>query len=477
MATVPYRRPSSANAAEPLDKPLPNNIDAERSILGAILLDEATPNAALKAATDQVTPSDFFYEHHACIFRHALKMADAKQAIDTISMSDHLHNAGELEKCGGAAYIAQLIDGVPRVSNIAHYAAIVREKSRLRQIIHGTHAVQQAALEGDRSAATLIDDLEGQFQSIVRDRGAKLVSVDVRDFLTMELPPLTYVIDPLLTERGLSMIYSRRGAGKTYVAMQIAYSVACGRPCFGWEPPCARRVHYIDGEMHGAMLQQRQQEIFTINGGVLPDAGMLNLITRDLQKDVRPKINTSDGRRRIEDLLATGDLLLLDNLSALSPSSDEKETEEWASIQEWSIDLAWHGVSILFVHHAGKSGDQRGSSKREDLLDGVLKLGVPSDYNPGEGLRVEVHFAKMRGKPPKPPFGQPFELRLGSDEYGKPTWIIRQLKELLRERAKQMLLEGMRPNDIALETGMSRFSVYRLQRAIKQPGEETRNPE
>lgn len=474
MATVPYRRPSSANAAESLDKPLPNNIDAERSILGAILLDEATPNAALKAATDQVTPSDFFYEHHACIFRHALKMADAKQGIDTISMSDHLHNAGELEKCGGAAYIAQLIDGVPRVSNIAHYAAIVREKSRLRQIIHAAHEVQQSALDGDTPASEIISELDEHTRSIAKDRRAKLVSVDVRDFLTMELPPLEYVIDPLLTVRGLAMIYSPRGAGKTYITMQIAYSVACGRECFGWVAPKARRVHYIDGEMHGSMLQDRQQEIYKINGGVLPDKGMLNLITRDLQKDVRPKINTQDGRRRIEDLTQPGDLLILDNLSALSPSSDEKETEEWACIQEWAVDLAWHGVSTQFVHHAGKSGDQRGSSKREDLLDGVLKLRLPSDYSSGEGLRVEVHFAKMRGKPPKPPFGQPFEVRLSTDEQGDPCWQIRQLKELLRERAKQMLLEGMRPNDIALETGMSRFSVYRLQRAIKQPGEPER---
>ena len=476
MATVPYRQPRN-NGSEPLDKPLPHNIDAERSILGAILLDAATPNAALKAATDQIVASDFFHEHHSVIFRRMLAMADAKSPIELISLCDALAGAGDIDRCGGAAYIAALIDGVPQVSNVAHYAGIVREKSRLRQIIHAAHQVQQAALDGDTPASEIINELDEHTRTIAKDRRAKLVSVDVRDFLTMELPPLEYVIDPLLTMRGLSMIYSRRGAGKTYVAMQIAYSVASGRPCFGWEPPRARRVHYIDGEMHGAMLQQRQQEIFVINGGELPDAGMLNLVTRDLQKDVRPKINTTDGRRRIEDLLANGDLLLLDNLSALSPSSDEKETEEWASIQEWSIDLAWHGVSILFVHHAGKSGDQRGSSKREDLLDGVLKLGVPSDYTTGEGLRVEVHFAKMRGKPPKPPFGQPFELRLGTDEYGKPCWQIRQLKELLRERAKQMLLEGMRPNDIALETGLTRFSVYRLQRAIKQPGEAERQPE
>jgi hypothetical protein len=475
MATVPYRRPD--RSAPQLDKPLPNNIDAERSILGAILLDAAEPNAALKAATDQIASSDFFHEHHACIFRRMITMGDAKQSIDLLTLTDELAGAGELDRCGGAAYLSQLVDGVPRVSNVGHYAGIVREKSRLRQIIHTAHNVQQTALDGDVPAEKIINQLDADTRSIAQDRRAKLVSVDVRDFLTMTLPPLEYVIDPLLTMRGLSMIYSPRGAGKTYITMQIAYSVACGRPCFGWEPPRARRVTYIDGEMHGAMLQDRQHEIFKINGSVPPEPGMLNLVTRDLQKDVRPKINTTDGRRRIEDLLGSGDLLILDNLSALSPSSDEKETEEWASIQEWSIDLAWHGVSILFVHHAGKSGDQRGSSKREDLLDGVLKLRLPSDYNSGEGLRVEVHFAKMRGKPPKPPFGQPFEVRLGSDEYGTPCWQIRQLKELLRERAKQMLLEGMRPNDIALETGLTRFSVYRLQRAIKQPGETTEHAE
>lgn len=474
--STPFRRPVAT--PEPLTQPLPQNTDAERFILGSILIDPAVPNATLKTVTDTIASTDFFLTQHALIFSRMLAMAEQKAPIDTLTLCDALRSAVQLDAAGGIAYIASLPDGIPSVGNVAHYAGIVREKARLRQIIHAAHQARQSALEADTPSDRILTDLDASARLIGQERRAKLVSVCVNDFLLMKLPPLEYVVDPLLTRGGLSMIYSPRGAGKTYITMQVAYSVACGKSCFGWIAPKARRVHYIDGEMNGAMLQDRQREIFRINGGALPEPKMLNLITRDLQKEVRPKINTTDGRRRIEDLLNPEDLLILDNISALSPSSDEKETEDWAAIQEWSIDLAWHGISILFVHHAGKSGDQRGSSKREDLLDGVLKLRLPSDYSAGEGLRVEVHFAKMRGKPPAPPFGQPFEVRLGFDETNEPAWQIRPLKDLLRDRAREMLADGMRPNDVVLETGLSRWAIARIHRGLKHgPAFESGNGE
>src|SRR5215468_6446473 len=106
-----------------LEKPLPNNLDAERSVLGAILLD----NHALNAAIETLRPEDFFLDQHRRVFTHMIQLGESQQAIDLVTLTDELHRKGELEASGGAPYLASLADGMPRVSNVEHYARIVKD--------------------------------------------------------------------------------------------------------------------------------------------------------------------------------------------------------------------------------------------------------------------------------------------------------------------------------------------------------------
>ncbi|MCL6482303.1 MAG: replicative DNA helicase, partial [Firmicutes bacterium] len=106
-----------------LDRPLPYNLDAERSILGAVLLD----NHVLDAALEQLRPEDFFLDQHRRIFERMVACREAGDVIDLVTLTEHLRRRGELEAVGGAAYLSQLVDGVPRVSNVEHYARIVKE--------------------------------------------------------------------------------------------------------------------------------------------------------------------------------------------------------------------------------------------------------------------------------------------------------------------------------------------------------------
>src|SRR3972149_7380771 len=94
-----------------LERPLPQNLDAERSVLGAILLDNHTLNAAI----EKLKPEDFFLDQHRRIFNQMIELGEAQQAIDLVTLADLLHRKGELEAAGGAAYLAQLVDGVPRI--------------------------------------------------------------------------------------------------------------------------------------------------------------------------------------------------------------------------------------------------------------------------------------------------------------------------------------------------------------------------
>jgi hypothetical protein len=322
----------------------------------------------------------------------------------------------------------------------------------------GRHGTPQAAAEGRSN--------DGSADS----RPASLTTVDVRDFLEMTLPSPEYVVDPFLTVRGRSMIFSPRGPEKSYFTMQLAYSVACGIPCFDWKVPRARRVVYVDGEMHDTMLQQRQKDIVLLNGGRIPEPGYLRIITCDLQKGVRPMINSPQGRALIQEHLSPDDLLILDDLSALSASSDEKETLDWAQIEDWANDLSWNGISIIFVNHSGKSGSRRGTSNREDLMDGVLRLRLPVGHKQGEVLRWEVELEKVRGRPPKLSHNRPFEIALDLGPTGKRTWMMQPLRGLLKLRAEKMLIEGVKPGDVAVDTGLKRATVYRILRRINTSG-------
>ena len=136
-----------------LERPMPQHMEAERSILGAILLD----NNALNAAIEKLKPEDFFHDHHRRIYQQMIALGETQQAIDLVTLTDQLERNGELESSGGPAYIAQLMDGVPHVTNVEHYARIVKEKSLLRALIHATHSIQQQALEAEEDADAILD--------------------------------------------------------------------------------------------------------------------------------------------------------------------------------------------------------------------------------------------------------------------------------------------------------------------------------
>jgi hypothetical protein len=464
----------SSKAAPAMEKPVPQNIEAERSVLGAVLLD----NNALVKAAEHLHSGDFFLSQHERIFRKMLALADAQKPIDLMMLTDELQAGGELDSAGGAPYVASLADGMPKVSNVEHYAKIVAEKSRLRKIMHIGNDLFQGA--GEKDAASI--ELLGKIESFVKDANSngfvgdrKLVAVDLRDFLTMTLDKIDFIIEPILPVSNSAMIFSPTGAGKTYIMLYLAYCVAVGRPeCFVWNIPSARPVVYVDGEMDCPTLQERGQEIargFMDEG--TPGANFFKLITPDLQKKFPPRINTKDGRARIEDHCTPGGLLVLDNIVTLCPGGDDKESEDWAVIQEWILYLRRKRIAVFLVQHAGKSGDQLGTSKKEIQLSCNLKLRTASDYTPEDGLRVEARLTKLRrrGKDGRfePRWVQPFEIVLRV-EAGTATFSTRPMLDLLKKKAVEMLIAGMRENDVAQETGLSRFVIYRLKQRIKSDG-------
>ena len=149
-----------------LDRGLPSNVEAERSILGAILLDNTVCNQAIELLRRE----DFFLDSHRRIFDKMVSLTERLMPIDLITLSDELRRAGEFEQIGGATYIASLIDGVPRTDTIEPYAKLVKQKSMLRKLISASQQIVSLAFEEEDDADVIIDKAEHLIFQIAEDR-------------------------------------------------------------------------------------------------------------------------------------------------------------------------------------------------------------------------------------------------------------------------------------------------------------------
>lgn len=284
-------------------------------------------------------------------------------------------------------------------------------------------------------------------------------SFSLPELLKMDVKPREMLLHPFLPAQGLAMLYSYRGIGKTFISLGISVAVASGSPFLKWNAPTARKVLYVDGEMSLPALHQR---IIDINAGFDIDHPLENLriITPDLYGRGLPDLATISGQDEIEEHLEGVNLLVLDNLSALVRAVKENESEGWLPVQDWALDLRRRGIAVLLVHHAGKGGAQRGTSRREDLLDSVVTLKHPSDYNAEEGLRCIVAYEKSRGFHGTD--ARSFEVKMSSGRSGEAVWTVTDPEASIEARASAMLSEGMSIRDVADETGLSRSKVHRL---------------
>ena len=121
----------------------------------------------------------------------------------------------------------------------------------------------------------------------------------------------------------------------------------------------------------------------------------------------------------------------------------------------------------MIIHHAGKNGAQRGTSKREDVLDTVINLVHPDDYQPDQGARFEVHFEKLRGFVGDD--AKPFEARLEIRD-GQAIWTMRDLEEVTLARAADLFNDGLSVRDVATELGISKSAAQRLRRKAAEQG-------
>lgn len=219
---------------------LPQNTEAEASLLGSILLDK---DALIKIA-DSVTPADFYIDRNGIIYESILALYEARQPIDLLTLSNKLDQIGELEKIGGSAYLTELVESVPTAAHIEQYAKIVTHKATLRRLIG---AASEIGAIGYDETIPLEDSLDSAEQTLfevsqkhLKQNFTSLRSILVHSFDRLDelnrgdgglrgLSTGFHEVDRMLSglqKSDLIILAARPSMGKSTLALNIAHHVS-----------------------------------------------------------------------------------------------------------------------------------------------------------------------------------------------------------------------------------------------------------
>ena len=234
--------------------------------------------------------------------------------------------------------------------------------------------------------------------------------------LALNVPKRPALLGAWLREADIGFIFAARGVGKTWIAMLIANAVVECEKLGEWiagEAP--RRVLYVDGEMSLADSQAR-----TVAIGI--DAPGFRWLHHQQLFDAKTEtLNIASGlcQQAISALLESGDVLVLDNLSALARGVSENDNDAWEALLPWLLALRRRKVTVIVIHHAGRNGEMRGASRREDAADWVLRLRDDTADDDAREKAIVSTFTKCRGCEPKMamPLRWTWEIRDGSLRY------------------------------------------------------------
>jgi putative DNA primase/helicase len=218
------------------------------------------------------------------------------------------------------------------------------------------------------------------------------------------------------------------------------------------------------------MMQDRLRALVLFFEDKPPAPEYFRLVTPELQKFAMPDLSTLEGQEAIDEVIADAELIFVDSITTLCRTGVENEAESWLPVQDWALRMRREGRSVVFAHHTGKSGDQRGTSRHEDVLDTVIRLTRPKDYSAEDGARFLVTFTKARGVAGDAV--KPFEACLQvDDESGRAEWTMREVEAILMERVVELFGDGLSTRQVARELGISPARAHRLkQKAERKSG-------
>jgi len=427
------------------ERGLPASVDAERSILGAILLD----NHAYNEAAEKLQAADFALESHQRIFGRIGELMDASHAVDIVTLAEELAKRKEVESIGGVAYLASLTEGLPRRLSIEEYVRIVKDKSLLRQLINICSMSITRAADQSEDALEILNAAESDLLEVTEkgiSRGFTGLSDIVRDsFGTIdnlykegrEVTGLATHFDEFdrmtsgLQNSELTIIAARPSMGKTALAINIAQNAAVR----GGKTVAVFSLEMSKESLLRRMLasealvdSQKIQKGFLGRDDHAKLSGALErLVESRIFIDDTPGISLTEMRakaRRLRQMQGGLDLIVIDYLQLMSASVPgpqqrryENRTQEVSAISRGLKALAKEmNLPVIALSQLSRASEQRGGDKKpmlsdlresgsiEQDADVVAFIHRESYYNrddpdPENENKAEIIIAKQRNGP------------------------------------------------------------------------------
>jgi replicative DNA helicase len=370
------------------ERTLPHNLEAERSILGAVLM---TYGQSLDAIADRLEAADFYRDAHQRLFRSMVALYTRNEPVDFVTLQERLRRVGDLDEVGGPAYIANLTSGVPTSTNVVHYARIVREQAIARNVIVAANRILTKAYDHDGTSAELIDlaerallDLSGQATpgDLVAAKDLVLAVTPVLDAITSARRPLTGQATGFedldrytrgLQPGNLVIVAGRPGQGKSTLGTQIALHASKTAPVAFFSLEMAQieqtfRVVSTLGHVDGHRLQCGQLGMFELQSvaGALADFSDRQFWLDDTATITALQIRSKARRLKAKHGLG---LIVVDYLQLLQHPKGDNNEQRVASTGRILREIARElEVPVLALCQLNRAVEQR-ENQRPRLSD------------------------------------------------------------------------------------------------------------
>jgi replicative DNA helicase len=441
---------------------LPANVEAERSILGAILLD----NFAYNQAAEHLRPEDFSLDSHRRIYTRMVDLAESSRPIDMITLVEELDRRKELEAIGSVGYISGLVDGVPDRPSIEHYIKIVRDKALLRGLIHAANAAIVRAGEQGDAAEEILNDAEAAIfqlsekrigrgfmgvQEIVKESFGSIDALLQRGQRITGLATHYTDLDEMtsgLQRSDLVIIAARPSMGKTAYAMNIAenaaiedqkvvgmFSLEMSREALLLRLLCSKARVDSHKMRTGSLWRDDMDKVVR---------AMDQLAQAPIFIDDTPGISLSEMRakaRRLQQSQGALDLIIVDYLQLMSGGSRryENRTQEVSAISRGLKALAKElKVPVVALSQLSRAPESRGGDHRPQLADLRESGSIEQDADV-----VAFIFREEVYKPDEPELDGVAEIIIAKQRNG-PTGRIK-LAFIKNSTRFESMAEGMSP--------------------------------
>jgi RecA-family ATPase len=395
----------------------PHSLEAEKAILGAILLENKSLNECLSV----IGPENFYDSRHQIIFQAMGDIKDDGKAIDLVILSEHLRQAGTLSKSGGISYIATIFDNAMSAENILYYCQIVKDKSVRRELITAAEEIQNKATDGE-SLTTLLEIGRQSLDRIWAEDDKSLHFKNAASWIEQESPAADQVFKDTFDTGDKVAIIGSSKLMKSFFLQQSLLCLATGRPFLNWTITKQRRCCHIQYEvksLHQHRRLRRMAKALRIKPSDIEDNLMI-LNARGLG------ITGVEGIRKIGRAIMPyePEIISFDPLYKVADGV-ENAAESMKIVLNVFDELAEKtGAAILYVHH-----DAKGSPGDRDIRDrgaGSNVLGrdydacftLTSHASDPDAIVIETLLRNYRPQ-------EPFAVQFMEDEHGGYFFEIR----------------------------------------------------